>query len=133
VNGPDQFQNSSEAPADDRDPRSAMLLRCDVIDALGRSFPCYVRNISRQGVSMRGCSGLRVGQALILALPVIGPIGGTVRWIDKDRFGVLLDSEIDPNMLRSGAVSVESAPRFQLLPQHQPMTDYRRPGLRPAN
>lgn len=111
-----------------------MLLRCEVIDALGRRFPCYLRNISRQGVSARGCTGLRVGQLLTLVLPVIGPIGGTVRWTGGDRFGVQLEAEIEPAVLRSAAAPAEAArPRFQLLPQHEPVTDFRRPGLRSAS
>ena len=61
----EQFELHAADQIDDRDPRSSMMIRCDVVDALGRRFPCFLRNISRTGISARGCTGLCVGQAWV--------------------------------------------------------------------
>ena len=129
----EQFELHAADQIDDRDPRSSMMIRCDVVDALGRRFPCFLRNISRTGISARGCTGLCVGQQISVILPVIGAIGGVIRWVNRDRFGIQLEAEIMPEMLRFAGAPVEAArPKFEPLPLHRPVTDYKRPGLRHA-
>jgi hypothetical protein len=111
----------------ERDPRCSMMQRCQLIDGHGRSFSCFLRNISRRGASARGCRGLRVGQKLMLILPIIGEVDVVVRWVGGDRFGLRLQDEIDPEMLMISGIELQ--PRFEPSFIHEPVGDFRRPGF----
>lgn len=113
---------------DERDTRCSMMLRCQIVDGHGRRFSCFLRNISRQGLSARGRKGLRVGQKLTVVLPVIGRMEATVRWAEGSRFGLQLDDEIDAESLEFLCSPEEIEPKFR--PLRQPPCDFRRPGLR---
>jgi hypothetical protein len=105
-----------------------MMQRCQLIDGFGRSFSCFLRNISRRGASARGCRDLRVGQELTLILPIVGEVDVRVCWVDGDRFGLYLEDPVDPDMLM--ITGIEAGPKFEPMTIHRPVTDFRRPGFR---
>jgi len=126
----DNATDGAHPPPDEelgRDARCSMMQRCQLIDGYGRSFSCFLRNISRRGASARGCKGLRPGQKLTLVLPIIGEVDSIVRWVHGDRFGLRLEHEIDPDLLIMSAIEVQ--PKFEPLFIHQPVSDCRRPGF----
>ena len=128
--GQGRYNAADDPPPEDeneRDPRCSMMQRCQLIDGYGRSFSCFLRNVSRRGASARGCRGLRAGQKLTLVLPIIGEVDAIVCWVDADRFGLRLEHEIDPDMLMISGIEVQ--PRFQSSALHEPVGDFRRPGF----
>ena len=57
--------------------------------------PIKVRNLSPSG--MMGESALRMvrGSRLTVELPQVGPVSGSVAWVQDERFGVAFDEAMD--------------------------------------
>ena len=122
----------SDLPSFGRDQRSQRLLRCSIVDALGRTHACLLKNISRRGVGGTGCY-LLAGQPVTVLLPGLGLLTGSVKWTSHGKFGIRLDQEIDPSAITfvPGTTDRESeAPKFEVKTWHQPSNDGRRPGFR---
>lgn len=69
---------------------------------------CHVLDISLEGIRLGGASRLREGQKLQIALPVIGRLDATVRWIEGDEAGCSFSSALDPVLLDAYVLSVSS-------------------------
>lgn len=65
-----------------------------------------IRDISLGGICLGGVTGLRVGQQLQIALPVIGKIGATVRWAEGDSAGCAFATKLDPVLLDAFVLKV---------------------------
>lgn len=112
-----------------RDHRSPRMLRCEIVDPLGRSHEAFVKNISRFGLGGSGCHAIAGGQHVTVILPDIATFTGTVRWAAHGKFGILLDQEVEPELVRFVPAKNQAAPKFQVSPLHRPVTDWSRPGF----
>lgn len=111
------------------------MLRCELIDSFGEVHSCLMKNVSRRGLGGSGCNRLAPGQRVTVILPVVGALAGTVRWSSGEKFGINLDCEIDPDVIRAAATAPMDASgmrKFEVAPMHRPSNDWRRPGLRIA-
>jgi len=109
------------------------MLRCELIDSFGEVHSCLMKNISRRGLGGSGCKGLLSGQRITIVMPVLGALAGTVRWSSGEKFGINLDCEIDPDLIRTTApTESRKSSKFEVAPMHRPTNDWRRPGLRIA-
>lgn len=70
---------------------------------------CHVLDISLEGIRLGGASRLREGQKLQIALPVIGRLDATVRWIEDGKAGCALASALDPVLLDAYVLSLSSS------------------------
>lgn len=57
-----------------------------------------VRNLSDGGMMGEGNLRVKRGNRLHIELRNMGPVLGTVAWVQDDRFGVAFDEEIDSRM-----------------------------------
>jgi hypothetical protein len=113
----------------ERDYRSPRMLRCEIIDAQGYSHPAFVKNISRHGLGGSGCEAIWPGQQVTVIFPELATVTGTVRWSAHGKFGILLDQEIVPELVRFVPPKNAAAPKFKVSPLHRPVTDWTRPGF----
>lgn len=58
-----------------------------------------VRNLSAGGMMGEGDVSVDRGSQLAVEMPNIGPVNGTVAWVQDDRFGIAFDEEIDPGQV----------------------------------
>lgn len=86
-----------------------------------------IRNFSATGLGGNLVPGMIQGEALIVTLRGIGEISGRVARIAGSRFGFSFDHPIDPALIRNEPASPSTADRFVPVP----LSDYRRPGLKP--
>ena len=56
-----------------------------------------VRNLSAGGMMGEGLVTIDTGSALMVDLPYLGSVAGTVAWVQGDRFGVAFAEDIDPD------------------------------------
>lgn len=84
-----------------------------------------VRNLSAGGAMIEGYAQLSIGMSVRLVLTGIGPVEGTIAWIESSRAGVSFDHRIDPEQAK---VKGEPAPRPPFDITVTPST--RRPGLK---
>ena len=54
-----------------------------------------VRNLSDGGMMGEGSLRVRRGNRLSIEMRDVGPVSGTVAWVQDDRFGVAFDEQID--------------------------------------
>lgn len=85
-------------------PRDSMFLQA-VIRSRGSggdspAFPVRVRNISAGGLMAQSDRPVARGDHIFIELRNIGQVGGTVAWINEDRFGVEFDAPVDPKLAR---------------------------------
>jgi hypothetical protein len=67
-----------------------------------------VRNLSLGGMTGESAVHAKRGERVMIDLPNVGWVMGTVAWVNKNRFGVSFDREIDRKAVRqpvSGAVN----------------------------
>lgn len=57
--------------------------------------PVKVRNLSPSGMMGEGLVRVTRGSRLTVDFNQIGPVSGSVAWVQDDRFGVAFDEEID--------------------------------------
>lgn len=62
-----------------------------------------VRNLSATGLMADCPVPVAKGEAVILDLRGIGPVSGSVIWIQGERIGVLFDEAVDPQQAREPA------------------------------
>jgi hypothetical protein len=112
---------------DDRDHRSPRMLRCEIIDTLGKSHSCLLRNISKHGLGGSGCNGLIAGQRVTIVIPELATLTGSIRWAGGGKFGIHLDQEIAPELVVFVAPKNPAAPQFRVAEYHEPLTEWRGP------
>lgn len=59
-----------------------------------------VRNLSATGLMADCPFSIATGEAVILDLRGIGPVSGSVIWVQGERIGVLFDEAVDPRKAR---------------------------------
>jgi hypothetical protein len=55
-----------------------------------------VRNLSARGLMGESALHVSSGTRLTIDLPEVGPVAGTVVWVQEPRFGVAFDDEVEP-------------------------------------
>jgi hypothetical protein len=75
-----------------------------------------VRNLSATGLMADCPMPIAKGEAVVLDLRGIGPVAGSVIWVQGERIGVLFDQAVDPQQAREPVRKSRS-----------PMPDYLRP------
>jgi hypothetical protein len=111
----------------EREHRSPRMLRCEVIDPVGRRHNCLVRNISRWGLGGSGTNGLATGQRVTVVLPELATLTGAVRWAGGGKFGILLDQEVVPELVRFVGEKNSAAPNWQVNERWEPTAEWRGP------
>ena len=96
--------------------RDSLLLMAAVrVDRSGSSHRIKVRNLSAGGMMAEGEVRVDRGSPVTVELRNIGPVEGSVAWIEGNRFGVVFADEVDPKLARApvapGAGDLAS-PRF---------------------
>ena len=112
---------------DEREHRSPRMLRCEIVDPVGRRHSCLVKNISRWGLGGSGTTALIAGQRVTVVLPELATISGTVRWAGGGKFGILLDHEVVPELVRFVGEKNQAAPNWQPSERWEPVDEWRGP------
>lgn len=82
--------------------RDSLFLAADLVASDGvPATRVKVRNLSAGGMMVEGAPRLARGTRVALDLRNIGPIAGTVTWVQGCRTGVAFDDEIDPKQVRT--------------------------------
>ena len=85
-----------------RASRDSMFLLASLrIETKEGEHSIKVRNLSSTGLMAEGAVHVRPGSIVAIKIRNIGWIGGSVTWVVDNRFGVMLDNEIDPIKARS--------------------------------
>lgn len=112
---------------EERDHRSPRMLRCQIVDPVGRTHSCLVRNISRRGLGGSGTTGIAAAQQVTVILPELATLTGTVRWAAGGKFGILLDQEVVPELVRFVGEKNSAAPNWQASERWEPAAEWRGP------
>lgn len=81
--------------------RDSLFLLADIrVEQSVDTHRVRVRNLSDGGMMGEGPLRVQRGNRLAIALRNIGEIGGTVAWVQDNRFGVAFDEEIDSQKAR---------------------------------
>jgi len=84
-----------------RAPRDSLFLLASLrIEDEESQHRVKIRNLSSTGLMAEGSVQVRPGQAVALDIRNIGWVNGKVAWVLAERFGVMLESEIDPRQAR---------------------------------
>lgn len=60
-----------------------------------------VRNLSPGGMMAQGQGVLPIDARVSVTLRNVGAVQGKVAWVDKDRYGIAFDHQIDPQAVRA--------------------------------
>ncbi|KPP94089.1 PilZ domain-containing protein [Erythrobacter sp. HL-111] len=81
--------------------RDSLFLLADLrIEEGEETHRVRVRNLSDGGMMGEGSLRVRRGDRVRVELRNIGPVRGSVAWVQDDRFGVAFDEEIDSQRAR---------------------------------
>lgn len=81
--------------------RDSLFLLADIrVEQSVDTHRVRVRNLSDGGMMGEGPLRVQRGNRLAIELRNIGEIGGTVAWVQDNRFGVAFDEEIDSQKAR---------------------------------
>lgn len=81
--------------------RDSLFLLADIrIEQSPDAYRVRVRNLSDGGMMGEGPLRVQRGNRLTIDLRNIGAVGGTVAWVQDNRFGVAFDEEIDSQKAR---------------------------------
>src|SRR5512139_1333744 len=120
----------SSPELEERDHRSPRMLRCEIVDTLGARHACLLKNISRRGLGGSCSDTLEAGQPVTIHIPKLATLTGSIRWASGGRFGIRLDQEIAPELVRFVGPRNEAAPNFEVSAIHRIGDgDFRRPGF----
>lgn len=90
--------------------RDSLFLLADIrIEQNTEAHRVRVRNLSDGGMMGEGQLRVQRGNRLSIELRNIGAVGGTVAWVQDNRFGVAFDEEIDSQKARRPLHSDEDA------------------------
>ncbi len=82
---------------------SLFLLASIQVEQSSETHRVRVRNLSNGGMMGEGNLRVQRGNRLAIELRNVGAVGGTVAWVQDDRFGVAFDEEIDSASARKPA------------------------------
>lgn len=116
-----------------RDHRSPRLLRGALESASGKRHDLLIKNISRHGLGAK-FSGHEVkqGEHVVVDLPKIGRLTGTVQWVRGGGIGLKITEEIDPSLLlfENNTLAPPKPGPYRVADRFQPVTSTYRPGFR---
>ncbi|MGB5077747.1 MAG: PilZ domain-containing protein [Sphingorhabdus sp.] len=92
-----------------REARQATLHVCQMGAADLPDQRVIISNISSSGMACRAVYPPNVGERVSIMLGPFGEVGALVRWIDRDRFGVSFDEEVDSIAIRFTKTGFRSA------------------------
>lgn len=76
--------------------RDSLFLLADIqVEQSNETHRVRVRNLSDGGMMGEGNLRVKRGNRLAVGLRNVGTIGGSVAWVQDDRFGIAFDEEID--------------------------------------
>lgn len=82
--------------------RDSLFLMADIaLEGQGPGERAKVRNLSASGMMAEGALRVKRGERVAVNLRNIGPVAGTVMWVQGRRFGVAFEDEIDPWLART--------------------------------
>ncbi len=88
--------------------RDSLFLLADIrLDGGDETCRVRVRNLSPGGMMAEGALPVQRGSNVSVNMANIGWVGGSVAWVQGNRFGIAFAKEIDPAMVRG---SKDSAP-----------------------
>lgn len=83
------------------DERDSLFLMANLhAEDGGPGVRVKVRNLSAGGMMVEGKAGAKRGMRVALELRNIGPVAGTIVWVNGSRLGVAFDEQIDPKLAR---------------------------------
>lgn len=81
--------------------RDSLFLLADIrVEQGGEVNRVRVRNLSDGGMMGEGTMRVQRGNRVTIELRNIGTVGGTVAWVQDNRFGIAFDEEIDSQKAR---------------------------------
>lgn len=81
--------------------RDSLFLLADIrVEQSAEAYRVRVRNLSDGGMMGEGQLRVQRGNRVSVELRNIGAVGGTVAWVQDNRFGVAFDEEIDSQKAR---------------------------------
>lgn len=81
--------------------RDSLFLLADIsVEQNAEIYRVRVRNLSDGGMMGEGHLRVQRGHRVSVELRNIGAVGGTVAWVQDNRFGVAFDEEIDSQKAR---------------------------------
>lgn len=81
--------------------RDSLFLLADIrVEQHAEAHRVRVRNLSDGGMMGEGNLRVQRGHRLAIDLRNIGTVGGTVAWVQDNRFGIAFDDEIDSQKAR---------------------------------
>lgn len=81
--------------------RDSLFLLADIrVEQNADAYRVRVRNLSDGGMMGEGHLRVQRGHRVSIELRNIGTVGGTVAWVQDNRFGVAFDEEIDSQQAR---------------------------------
>lgn len=81
--------------------RDSLFLLADVrVEQSAEAHRVRVRNLSDGGMMGEGQIRVQRGHRVTVELRNVGAVGGTVAWVQDNRFGVAFDEEIDSQKAR---------------------------------
>jgi EAL domain-containing protein (putative c-di-GMP-specific phosphodiesterase class I) len=84
-----------------RDSRQRMMRRA-LIGIDGEVIEVRLRNISAMGALVECVQPVTPGRAIVMDIVGVGPVSGTIRWAQRDRFGIRFMEEFDLGRLSPG-------------------------------
>jgi hypothetical protein len=85
-----------------RDPGQRMMRRA-LIGLDGQVVEVRLRNISAMGALVECSEPVTPGRSITMDIVGVGPVMGTIRWAQRDRFGIRFKEEFDIGRLTGGA------------------------------
>jgi diguanylate cyclase (GGDEF)-like protein len=85
-----------------RDSRQRMMRRA-LIGLDGEVIEVRLSNISAMGALVECVQPVTPGRAIVMDIVGVGPVSGTIRWAQRDRFGIRFMEEFDLERLSPGA------------------------------
>jgi hypothetical protein len=118
-----------------RDPRGKRMLLATMRGEKLAEQKIIVGDVSPRGIGARAKGACPTpGSRVLISFSNGVELGGEVRWARKDRFGVQLEGEVDPQELQGSGNSWEAAIRpFEqghVYDQFRPVSRPYRPGLK---
>ena len=97
--------------------RDSLFLLADIrVEQSAEVCRVRVRNLSDVGMMGEGQLRVQRGHRVSVELRNIGAVGGTVAWVQDNRFGVAFDEEIDSQKARRPLQGQEDTTTFMAAP-----------------
>lgn len=91
--------------------RDSLFLLAEIrIEQAPETHRVRVRNLSDGGMMAEAALHVRRGHRLTIELRNIGVVGGSVAWVQDNRFGIAFDEEIDSQLARRPLHGGDAAP-----------------------